>query len=328
MTNHVLCYAESDSQTGLGHYTRINSFLNLLSKKNKISLVTKNINLAKKIFNQKNLKIIKSPQNIKSFLKKKINKYSHFVLDPPYYDSNKKINSGDYWKFLSKINSNTKIIRLTDEIKPTNHYVDILVNPIPGIEKYKKFYLKNVKKLFLGKNYFFYSKNLFIKKKNKFDLLIAVGGLDPKNVVKKIFFYLKKVNLKKVFICNDFVYSILKKHKNKNNKILKVMNELSFYYYLNSSNFYISSASNIMFEALALKKRGMVISTQSRQCLLGKIFDKELNVVKYVGDYKRLNKKKFFFYLDKIKKLSNVNFVNKNRIQSYKLKIINAFEKK
>ena len=123
---NILCYVEANSATGRGHYTRIKILLDLLKVK-KVTIVTANYSLAKKTFCKYIIK--KKPKNLKNFLIKNIPKYTHFILDPPYYEKNKKINRGDYWFFLKEIkNIQTIIIRLTDEIKPTRHYCDILIN--------------------------------------------------------------------------------------------------------------------------------------------------------------------------------------------------------
>ena len=308
---NILCYVESNSATGLGHYTRIKILLSLLKVK-KVTIVTANYWLAKKIFAKYTIK--KKPKNLKKFLVENLGQYTHFILDPPYYEKNKKINKGDYWFFLKKIkNIKTSIIRLTDEVNPSRHDCDILINDFPGSSNFKKYYKKNCLNLFLGENFFLYKQDLLKlmnnKNKKKYDLIIVFGGEDPKNILLKYFFFLKSLNLKKIFICSKKIYSRLKANQNKNNKKLPPLDQYSFFSYLKKSRIYLSTPSNIMFETYALGLNGVVIPTQDRQKIMGHYFQKNFNNVicleKYdklrVDDLKKAIDKMFNSYFKKFK---------------------------
>ena len=86
----ILCYCEADLRTGFGHYSRIRNLQKILNKNFHYSIITKNIELAKKIF--KKNKIIKLKNDIFSFLKNNASKYSIIILDPPYYPNKKNSN--------------------------------------------------------------------------------------------------------------------------------------------------------------------------------------------------------------------------------------------
>ena len=320
---NILCYVEANSATGRGHYTRIKILLDLLKVK-KVTIVTANYSLAKKIFGKYTIK--KEPKNLKKFLIENLCKYTHFILDPPYYEKNKKINSGDYWFFLKEIeNIKTIIIRLTDEITPTRHYCDILINDFPGALSFKRYYNKFCYNLFLGENFFLYKKQLLklINDKNqkKYDLLVVFGGDDPKNLLLKYFYFLRYLNLKKIFICNKKTYSKLKHYKDKNNKILPLIKQNYFFSYLKNSKSYLSTPSNIMFEAYALGLKGVVVPTQNRQKIMGRYFQRNLyNVIclnKYnklkIKDLKKAIIKTLDNYFYKVKVNTKKNNITKNQ---------------
>jgi len=326
-SQELLCYLEANKQTGFGHATRLKSFLGLLKLNFKISIITSNELYIKKIFNRKVFDIHEI-KNIKKYFYDHLNKYTHLIIDPPYYQRHTKINEGDYWNFLNNINcKKIKVLRFTDEIYPTTHKVDYLINPVPGIERYHKFYSKYAGNVYLGTKYFLPLINKSNKKNKKFDLLVAFGGNDPKNLVLKYFKFLKKLDIIKIIFCNKNTFQKLKNFANSKNHIVKYQNENNFFHILKSSKYFFSTASNIMLEALNYDKKGLVVSTQKRQDYLGKLCQKFFLNIKYLGKYNKINEFKFnkaFKIMQQIKFKKNFKKTEKRLLK----KIANDFIKK
>jgi spore coat polysaccharide biosynthesis predicted glycosyltransferase SpsG len=326
-SQELLCYLEANKKTGFGHATRLKSFLGFFKLNFKISILTTDKLYIKKIFNHKEFNILEV-KNVKKYFNGHLHKYTHLILDPPYYSDSTKINEGDYWNFLDSKNYNKiKILRFTDETFPTAHRVDYLVNPVPGIEKYYKFYSKYAKNIYLGTKYFLPLIKKSNKKSKSFDLLVAFGGNDPKNLVLKYFEFLKKLEVKKIIFCNKFTFQKLKKFANAKNYIVKYQKENNFFYILKSSKYFFSTASNIMLEALNYDKKGLVVSTQKRQDYLGKLCQKNFSNIKYLGVYNKVNEFRFKKAFKIIKQIKNNKNFKKTKKKLLK-KIANDFIKK
>ena len=289
----VLCYCEMNGATGFGHYSRIDILLKILNLK-KIDIITENVNYAKKFF--KNHNIIKK-KNLFNFVIKNIDKYDLLILDPPYYP-NKKKNYENFSMNFKKIYNHKKkkfkTIWLTDETNPSPKYCDLLINDFTKSNLFKKFYQKYNKKikLVLGIYSFLFQKEILSlgnKKIEKKHILIAFGGEDPKNLILKHFKYFKKINFKKIFITNRRVFKFIKKFKSAKNIIIqKKEPKEKFLKLLSQSKFYISTPSNIMFEAWSLGIPGNVIPIQNRQLEMGKAF-KKFNIINLLPFYKKLS---------------------------------------
>ena len=325
----ILCYCEADLKTGFGHYSRIKNLQKILNKNFHYSIITKNIELAKKIF--KNNKIIKLKNDIFSFLKNNGSKYSIVILDPPYYPNKKNNNFDIKVKNFYKNRKKTKIVIFTDETKASPKYCDLLINDYPGSSKFGKFYKKfNSKiKLNLGINSFLYPKCCFIKKKykKKYDLFVAFGGSDSKNLLNKFFKEIINLSGKKVLLTNLETYKNIKKFKNKNLTIKKICDYKNYLRYLSGSRFYISTPSNIMFEAYGLDMKGLVIPTQDRQHKMGRYFHNS-GLVKCLNHYKSLNKNQIYKNFNDLKLANSRAKIIFSKKEAYKshLKIIKDIE--
>ena len=291
----ILCYCEMNSLTGFGHYSRIQILLNIIKFKN-VDVITTNYNYGKKFFKKYN--VIKK-KNLFNFITRNIEKYDYLIMDPPYYPNR----NLDYKKFSNRFKNifenkkkTFKTIWLTDETNPTPKYCDLLINDYPEAKKFHTYYKKYCRKIKLitGIYAFLFQKEI-LKKKTKIKkkhILIAFGGDDPKSLVKKYFSFFSKLNFKKVFITNKKTFKILKKFHRRNNVIIqKKEPKEKFLSILSKSIFYISTPSNIMFEAWSLGISGNVIPVQSRQQKMGKVFEK-LNIVNLLPFYNDLTFKK------------------------------------
>lgn len=290
----VLCYCEANSNTGFGHFSRVAILIKIIKKKYpnaKFEIFSSNKKEAKNFFKTK----IVFSQNIFNFIEGKKKKYNLIILDPPYYEGkiNSKLNNQLKKIFFIK-NRVFKILKLTDETKPTSHYCDYLINDYPLSVKFKRKY-KSINKniiLFLGIYAFLYP-NLDFKKftihKKKYELLIAFGGQDPKNLAKKYFKSLIRLKIKKIFILNDVSYKAFSGYENDYNIIKPLSNQKKFLNFLSESKAYISTPSNIMFEAFSMNIPGIVIATQNRQKKMGKIFEK-MHIVKSLGLFQDINR--------------------------------------
>lgn len=187
-----------------------------------------------------------------------------------------------------------KTIWLTDETNPSPKFCDLLINDFPKSNLFKKFYQKYNKKikLVLGIYSFLFQKEILSlgnKKIEKKHILIAFGGEDPKNLILKHFKYFKKINFKKIFITNRRVFKFIKKFRSAKNIIIqKKEPKEKFLKLLCQSKFYISTPSNIMFEAWSLGIPGNVIPIQNRQLEMGKAF-KKFNIINLLPFYKKLS---------------------------------------
>lgn len=325
----ILCYCEANSRTGFGHYSRIKNLQQILNKKFRFSIITKNIELAKKFF--KKNKIIKLNNDIFTFLANNASKYKIVILDPPYYPNQKNKNFNVKLKKLYENIKETKIIILTDETEASPKYCDLLINDYPDSKKYFFFYKKfnNKIKLNLGINSFLYPKLCFSKKKykKKYDLFVAFGGNDSKNLLNKFFKIIKNLSGKKVLITNLRTYKQIKKFKNKNLVIKKILDYNTYLRFLSKSKFYISTPSNIMFEAYGLNIKGIVIPTQKRQSKIGRYFHK-IGLVKCLSHYKNLNKEQIYknYNALKIQNKNTMNFFPKKQAYENHLKIVKSIE--
>ena len=155
------------------------------------------------------------------------------------------------------------------------------------------------------------------KLRKKYDLLIVFGGSDRKNLAYKYFKYLKNLNQKKIFIFNKKTYNKLKYlKKTKKITIQKYNSKTDFIKKLAQSRTYLSTPSNIMFEAFSLNVKGNVVPIEMRQLHMGKSFQKK-GLVKCLPFYKSLSsgklieamdfniKSKYKFQYKKIIKLQN-----------------------
>lgn len=288
---NILCYCEANSRTGFGHFSRIRILINIIKKKfpkSKITIFSENIIEAKKFFQKE---IIFSKSIYKYILHNK-DLYNLIILDPPYYENNKDKEMGKELKKIFYIrNKKFKILKLTDETKPSKHFCDYLINDYPLSINFKETYKEPNKKiiLFLGLYAFLYSDIILKKtvKKKKYDLLIVFGGKDPNNLGDRYFKILNKIKLKKIFILNNALYKKYIKKKDTYNIIKPVKGQKEFLKILNESKMYISTPSNIMFEAYSLNIPGIVIPTQNRQNIMGQTFQK-MKIVKSLPIFTKL----------------------------------------
>ncbi len=289
----VLCYCEANSKTGFGHFYRVAILIEIIRKKylnSKFEIFSNNKKEANKFFKTK----IVFSKNIFNFIEDNKDKYDLIILDPPYYEGMKnfKLNSKLKKIFFIK-NRNFKILKLTDETKPTRHYCDYLINDYPLSIQFKKKYKSANKNiiLFLGIYAFLYPDLLLKKFKKpikKYEFLIAFGGQDPKNLAKKYFKSLSQLKIKKIFILNNLGYKAFSRYQNHYNIIKPLANQKKFLNFLKESKAYISTPSNIMFEAFSMNIPGIVIATQNRQKKMGSIFEK-MKIVKSLGLFKNVN---------------------------------------
>lgn len=276
---NVLCYAETNAGTGRGHYTRLRYLISALKKRRTVyvTLITNYNNYAKDFF--KNIdKIIIAKSNIKKKIEKSLKNYDIFILDPPYYE-NRKNNCGNYWKNLKKFNKKIKIIRLTDEYQPTQHNVDILINDYPYSENFINIYknLNSAKKYFLGYKSFLYPihHKVIYKKKPKF--FVAFGGADSNFIVDKLNSTLNKIKMKKIIFVRKSKLNYYKStNRNKKfNTYIAIKDQEDFFKKIKTCKFFISTPSNIMFEAAYFGQSGIVIPTHTRQKKMIKFFEKK-----------------------------------------------------
>lgn len=288
----VLCYCEANSKTGFGHFSRVSILIKIIKQKYpnaKFEIFTRSKKNAKNFFKYK---IIFS-KSIFHFVEKKKDIYNLIILDPPYYEGNQNSKLDEEQKkiFLIK-NRKFKILKLTDETKPTRQYCDYLINDYPLSTKFKRKYKSINKKivLFLGIYAFLYP-DFVLKKisntKKKYNLLIAFGGQDPKNLAQKYFKSLSQLKIKKIFILNDKNFKVFFRYQNYYNIIKPLVNQKKFLNYLSESEAYISTPSNIMFEGFSMNIPGVVIATQNRQKIMGDVFEK-MNIVKSLGLFKNI----------------------------------------
>ncbi len=323
---NILCYCEANSKTGFGHFTRVKIFISLIKKKYpqaNITIFSKDRIKAKNFFKTK----IVYKRKFYNFVFKNKEFFDLILIDPPYYDGENDNNLKYQLKKIFSIKNRIfNMWLMTDETKPSKYYCDFLINDYPNAINFKDYYLRinqNIK-LFLGIYAFLYpdfilNKNLIAKK--KYDLLIAFGGNDPKNLVKKYFNFLYNLNLKKIFIVNKNFYQKLKKKQNSTNLIKPILDQKKFFHYLNQSRLYLSTPSNIMFEGYAMDIFGIVIATQKRQEIMGKCFEKNL-LVRSIGSYDKISIKNILFEILKSRKDVKLNFNSRNAIKMRK-KIIN-----
>ena len=289
---NILCYCESNHKTGFGHFSRIKILITLIKKKYpkaKLLIFSKNKKEAKEFFKTK----IVYSKNIFQYIFQKKKLLDLVVLDPPYYEgkNDKILNQRLKDIYLIK-DKKFKILKLTDETKPTIHYCDYLINDFPlstnFIKKYKS--TNNKMELFLGIYAFLYPKILLNKSlsgNKKYNLLIAFGGNDPNNLGIKFFETIRNNKQKKIFIFNKNTYKKLIKYQDEYNCIKLITDQNNFLKLLSSSKMYLSTPSNIMFEAFALNMSGVVIPTQNRQNVMGKSFEK-MKIVKNLSLFKDL----------------------------------------
>jgi len=289
---NILCYCESNNKTGFGHFSRIKILITLIKKKYpkaKLLIFSKNKKEAKEFFKTK----IVYSKNIFDYISKKKKLLDLVVLNPPYYEGkNDKILNQRLKDIYLIEDRKFRILKLTDETKPTAHYCDYLINDFPLSTAFiKKYRLTNNKmKLFLGIYAFLYPSmllNKFLHKNKKYDLLIAFGGNDPNNLGMKFFETIKNNRQKKIFILNKNTYKKLIKYQDKYNCIKPITDQKNFLKLLSCSKMYLSTPSNIMFEAFALNMSGVVIPTQNRQNVMGRSFQK-MKIVKNLNLFKNL----------------------------------------
>ena len=290
---NILCYCEANNKTGFGHFSRIAELLRLLKKKNKNSnffIYTQNKIDAKIFF--KNYKILNTKKPLLKYCENNKNFYDLIILDPPYYENKISSDKKIFKKIFQIKNRKFKLLKLTDETYPSRQYCDFLINDYPQSKKFSRFYKKiNFQmKLYLGINFFLYPFSIIKKYKNInkiYDILVVFGGSDRKNLSNKYFNFLKKLNLKKIFILNKNTFNKLKRFENKNNIIMKYSSREKFLKLLAQSHTYFSTPSNIMFEAYALKIKGHVVPIEKRQQIMGKSFE-NIGWVKCLPFYKKI----------------------------------------
>jgi len=290
---NILCYCEANKKTGLGHFSRIKILIKLLKKKNPNTIFyifSKNLKLAKKYFY--NYKIINTKKNLLTHLTYYNNFYNLVILDPPYYEKGKHTKEENLKDIYFIKNKNFQILKLTDETAPSKHYCDYLINDYPLSVNFKKKYkqINNKIKLFLGIYAFLYpiqKIKKFLDLKKKYDILIVFGGSDPKNLLIRYFKVFKNIKKKKIFILNKKALLMLKKFEDSYNTLKPLMSQNLFIKTLSTSKNYVSTPSNIMFEAFSLNINGTVIPTQNRQKNMGKSFEK-LKIAKCLPIYTKL----------------------------------------
>jgi len=283
-----------------------------LLKLRNVDIVTNNYKVAKDHFKGQN--ILKKKKIIK-FIKKNHKRYKLIIIDPPYYpnkDAQQLIFSKKFKNIFNIKSKLFKVLWLTDEVNPSPKYCDLLVNDYPFANRFKNYYKKFNKDiiLILGIYAFLFSQEILdnkFKDQVKKNILIAFGGNDPKNLVLKYFKFFKTLDIKKVFIVNPKTYKILSSYKKQNNLFIQKKKPMSKFLKVLAGSFsYISTPSNIMFEAWALGISGNAIPIQKRQEEMGKAFAK-LKIINLLDNYKNLS-------IDRLKNNLKIKFKGKKKL--------------
>ena len=297
---------DNGALAGTGHFFRCLNIYNILKKKYNRKLgyyfLFKNNKDSKNIVRKhisKNIIIYNNKFKSKiSFLKE-----NDLIIN----DTPKKIDS----KFLKYCKDKpVKNLILVDHDKINFPYQYYLIN---GIFYFRK-KLKKEKNIFQGFSYIFLDKNSSIKKAKKngiFKILITTGGTDNKNIIYKIYNYLKKIP-------NLFFYIIIGPGFKKNNPILNIKDKNVFFVknktdlkpYYQKVDLSITGGGISMFESIQNKKLTLVTELFKNQKYSIKKLNK-LNMISIIGKNRTIYEKKLVKIVKNIiksKKKNNIKY--------------------
>jgi spore coat polysaccharide biosynthesis predicted glycosyltransferase SpsG len=321
---------DSGKFAGTGHFYRCLKIYSFLRKKYKNKLkyffLFKDLNGSKKIVKKhlnKNLILYKNNfKNSISFMEK-----NDLIIN----DTPKKIDK-PFLSFCRKKKISNLVLIDHDKINFSSKYY--LIN---GIFYFKK-RIKRSSNVFQGFKYIILDKeyeSINKKTSNNLKILISMGGSDNKNLVYKIYNYLKVLS-------NIKIYVVVGPAFKKNNPILKVRNK-NFFLIKNNKNlkpFFektdvsITAGGISMFESIASKNITLVTELyENQKYSISKL--KELKMINVIGKKNHINSKKlikivdYFQKLKKYKKIicpKNFNLIDGKsffRIQKIFFKVIN-----
>ncbi len=269
------------SEKGYGNFSRC---LNIAK-----SLREKNIQIYFLVDYNKSISKILQKNNFKFISKNKFQHDSKFVLNFLYEEKIDNIiidmreKSENISKFLFK--NNFKSI-LFDDAWCKNVYSDILFNGtnVKDYHKYKK--INKNSKLFLNTKYwiinenflYFRKKLLDIKEKQKYHIVISMGGVDPNNLTLNVVNSIKDIKIINITIIVGPLFDnlsqlnkIIKSYKNI--KLIKSSNEI--WKDLSKADVAITNGGNTLFESCALSIPTLSIPAFKHEVKYSEAFMKE-----------------------------------------------------
>ena len=289
---NILVRADASSQIGLGHIMR-DLVLSKQFPHAKITFATQNLegNINYKILEAGHALILLN-SNKKSELLKVVQELNPDLLIIDHYSIDY-----DYESYI-KSNSNVKILSLDDTYE--KHNCDILLNHNIGADekKYKNLVPKNCE-LRCGTNYTllrdeFYEAKAKLKKQTKRKtFFIAMGGVDEKNLSKKILEVLKEFKKIKVHLVTTSSNKHLKSLKQyvKNKKWIHLhLDSKTIAKLMRKSDFAIVTPSVILNEVYFMQLPFIAIKSASNQDDIYKYLKRKKFLALKKFDAKRLKK--------------------------------------
>jgi len=293
---------ETKQELGLGHIYRC---LNLAKelKPNKINFLLEDFGGARRIIEQKGFKNIKSlKKNIQliediKITKKNLEEKKIDLLIVDRYHM--KLN---YLKIIKKY---VKLVVISD-LYNTEYPADLVVNGFVGFKNEIKVNSYNSKCL-LGPKYQIIDKRFCEKTKNmkqKYDLLITVGGYDEKNIIDKILkvieSHISKIKIKVIVgpigKKSNFLKNLEKKYP-KNLKIIKFTKNMKKE--IEETKFGICNGGITSYEFATMKKPFGIICVENHQLKTASEWEKKGSALNFgiMTEYTKIKIKEF---LDKI----------------------------
>lgn len=293
LKNNIALRVDVSHRIGIGHLKRLINFLEYFKiSKNKIFWIIKGDKLI-------SLKILKKKfKNIFFFENEYCSKITQILnkknIDTIIFDIGHKkniINNSLQKKINFFKKKGIKTISFNHPL--TSTISDISINPYSF--KNKKIINKNIK--LSGHKYFVFPKQFrnILKRSKKIkdspkNILINLGGTDPKNIINLVLKILISLNLKiniKILIAFNSKGKNTRSFERKNIEFIEYKDQI--HDYLNWADFVIINEGNIKFEAGVLGVPGIMINTvEPDNSKLIKDFIR-FNTVKYIP-YKKIQK--------------------------------------
>ena len=142
MTSNLAIFADGNREIGLGHLTRQRSLVRWTGAD--ATLITRTPEAAEAVFGEQDVEIVTIDQaeQIAAAVEQHAPSAAVVVLDPPIHTTDLAASSGPAWQpVIDALRAaGRSVVRFTDELAPTPHACDLLINDHPFAEDFSATY--------------------------------------------------------------------------------------------------------------------------------------------------------------------------------------------
>ena len=286
MSGHLAIFADGSPEVGLGHLTRMRSLVGWT--KAKATVITRTVEQVKAVFAEESVEIVavEEPHQIASAVEKHASFCKVLVIDPPIHRSDLEASSGPSWQaVIDDLRARgLAVVRFTDELSPTAHNCDLLVNDHPHAQYFAGDYfdLGEPTRVLAGPQYFLIDPAHEVSPDRHDGLFVSFGGSDHSDLLPRIkagLLDLSRQLMVHVVVGHDATNDL---ECSGNLVVHRFLEPRQFAKLLVGARAALTASGNTLFERVYHQVPGVSIAQFSHQDSIGRAFA-DLGITRHLG---------------------------------------------